>query len=94
MIENDPEIVIIKHIKRRKCSLMEVVRSSNQAFKDNTKACEEKLREQQKKDMKDQETKSFIDALCINESVKAKIRENVLCINEYVKEKNQRLSTK
>ena len=61
-----------------------IVRSSNQTFKDITKACEEKLKEQQKKD---QETKNYIDSFYIKESVKETIRENVLCINQYVKDK-------
>ena len=61
---------------------MEVVRSSNQAFRNKTKACEEIIREQKRIDVNDQETRNFINALSIKENVKEQIRDILLNQNE------------
>ena len=84
-LEDDKEVIFIRHIKRR--HLMEVVRSSNQAFRNKTKACEEKIREQKRIDVNDQETRNFINALSIKENVKAQIRDILLNQNEHGLEK-------
>ena len=75
-LEDEKEVVFIRHIKRR--HLMEIVRSSNQAFRNKSKAHEEKIREQKGINVNVKETRRFIDSLSIKEKVKEQIRDIIL----------------
>ena len=79
-LEDEKEVVFIRHIKRR--HLMEIVRSSNQAFRNKSKAYEEKIREQKGINVNVKETRRFINTLSIKENVKEQIRDILLNQNE------------